>query len=79
MTSFVYGIVREEYSLSDTRRVSYGIVCYADPETDGTATIIASARDISSDFDSVSRLVDLCNRHILSPLHLRDVVDDFFK
>ena len=79
MTSFIYGIVREEYFLNDSRQISYGIVCYADPETDGTLTVIASVRDISSDFDSVSRLVDLCNRHTLSPLHLRDVVDDFFK
>ena len=77
MTSFIYGIVREEYFLNDSRRISYGIVCYADPEIDGTLTIIAYVRDISSDFDSVSRLVDLCNKHALSPLHLRDVVNDF--
>ena len=77
MTSFIYGIVREEYFLNDSRRISYGIVCYADPEIDGTLTIIASVRDISSDFDAVSRLVDLCNKHALSPLHLRDVVNDF--
>lgn len=57
----------------------YGIVCYADPEVYGILTVIASVRDISSDFDSVSRLVDLCSRHALSPLHLQDVVDDFFK
>ena len=79
MTSFIYGIVREEYFLNDSRRSSYGIVCYADPEIDGTLTVIVSVRDISSDFDSVSRLVDLCNRHALSPLHLQDVVDDYFK
>ena len=79
MTAFDYGIVREEYFLNNTRRISYGVVCYADPETDGTLTVIASVRDISSDFDSVSRLVDLCNRHALSPLLLQDVVDDYFK
>ena len=79
MSFCVYGIVGEEYFLNDSRRVSWGIVCYAKPEEDGTLTVIASVRDISPDYDAVRRLADLCNKHSLSPLHLRDVIDDFFK
>ena len=76
MTSCIYGVVRETYELGELRRLSFGIVCYANPEEDGTLAIVASVHDISADYDAVRRLADLCNRLALSPLHLRDVIED---
>ena len=74
MTSCIYGVVRETYELGEQRRLSFGIACYANPEEN--VAIVASVCDISVDYDSVHRLADLCNRLAVSPLHLRDVVED---
>lgn len=72
-----YGITEEVYALGCDRRVSYGIAAYADAELDGTATIVVSVHDITSDKDKLSELVQACNRLRLSTLHLADVVEDF--
>ncbi len=78
MTSTVtYGITEEVYSLGTDFRTAYGIVAYADAEEDGTATILRSVRDITSDKEKLKALVDICNRLKLSTIHLLDVVEDF--
>ena len=45
---------------------TYGISC-------GNRTI----KDISTNKKKVERLVELCNKNKLSPIHLDDVIDDF--
>ena len=77
MNKVTYGISEEFYALNNDRRVSYGIVVYANVDEDGTATIIDSVRDISSDRERIAFLVDECNRFELLPIHLRDVIEDF--
>ena len=77
MNMVTYGISEEFYILKNDRRVSYGIVIYANADEDGTVTIIDSIRDITSDKEKLARLVDECNRLELSPIHLRDVIEDF--
>lgn len=77
MTTIVYGVSEEIYSLNNTTRISYGIVTYADSEPDGIYTIIASVRDVSPDRHKIEQLVDLCNRLELLPIHLNDVIEDF--
>ena len=77
MTGIIYGIIEEIYVLGDDRRVSYGISVYSDSKTDGTANIIHSIRDVSSDLSLMTELVNLCNRLSLSTCHLTDVVSDF--
>lgn len=72
-----YGIVEEIYVLGESKRIAYGIAAYADAETDGTATIVASVNDISSDKDSVEEFVKNCNRTKLSPRALKDAAEDF--
>lgn len=72
-----YAIVEERYSFGTTSRTSYGIVALSDLDKDGTATIVASVRDITSDKDALATLVDNCNRLELSTIHLLDVVEDF--
>ncbi len=72
-----YGITEETYSLGNTSRVSYGIAAYADADEDGTATIVASVRDITANRQALAELVSLCNSLELSTIHLMDVVEDF--
>lgn len=77
MTTITYGISEETYSVNGTSRTSYGLVAFADAESDGSSTIIASARDISNDKSAVEALASLCNRGNLSICHFDDVIQDF--
>lgn len=79
MMDITYGIIEEIYILGDKRRTSYGIAAYSNLESDSTVTIVASVRDISCDKQKISNLVTLCNRLSLSPIHLGDVVVDFYE
>lgn len=77
MSRITYGLVEERYLLDGRGRTSYGIVAYADAESDGTATVIASVHDVTSDKTRLAELVQRCNRLKLSPIHLEDVIEDF--
>ena len=77
MNTITYGVSEEIYTLYDQKRISYGIVVYSNADQDGTATIVDSIRDVSSNKEKITRLVNECNRLGLSPIHLRDVVEDF--
>ena len=77
MTDVTYGIIEEIYALDGKRRTSYGIAAYSNSDSDGTATVVTSLRDISSDKAVVLELIDLCNRLSLSTYHLTDVICDF--
>ncbi len=72
-----YGITEEIYSIGNDNRTSYGIVAYVDAEIDGTATIVVSVHDISSEKEKLLELIQTCNRLELSTIHLLDVVEDF--
>ncbi len=77
MINVTYAVTEERYSLGDEIRVSYGIAAYSDAKENGTATIVASVHDITSDRENLSKLVDNCNRLKLSTVHLYDVAEDF--
>ena len=77
MSTITYGVVAETYSLRGQYRKAYGIVAYSDAEENGTATIVASAHDITHDRWRAERLADQCNRGNLSLCHFDDVIDDF--
>lgn len=77
MKGVTYGILEEKYVLHNQDRIAYGIAAYADAERDGTATVLASVNDITSDKQKLEKLVFYCNQLGLSELHLRDVVEDF--
>ena len=77
MMNVTYGVTEEIYSLGAASRVSYGIAAYADAEEEGTATIVASVHDVTTDKQALDELVSLCNRLELSTVHLMDVVEDF--
>ena len=75
--NITYGVAKEIYSLGTDLRTSYGIAAYAESVEDGTATIVVSVHDITTDKQALDELVSLCNRLELSTVHLMDVVEDF--
>lgn len=76
--NFIYAVVKEHYALGEENRISYGVVVYSNSVSDGTACIVASVHDITSDEKKVSELVRRCNHLQLSAVHLKDVIEDFF-
>ena len=77
MKNITYAISKENYAFGNETRTSYGIVAYSNANQDGSKTIVASVRDITSDKTSLTKLVNDCNRLELSTVHLNDVVEDF--
>ena len=75
--NIIYEMTEESYSSEGNTRVSYGIAAYADSKDGGTATIIDVIHDITSDKQALLALITLCNQLNLSPMHLREVIDDF--
>lgn len=51
---------------------SYGIAAYNSFSRD----IVASVPDVSSDRDTVLHIVEMFNRHQLSPIHLEEAIRD---
>ena len=77
MSTITYCVVAENYSLNGTARSAFGIVAYADAEEDGTATVVASAHDITDDRTRAEQLAEKCNRGNLALCHFDDVIEDF--
>ena len=70
MTSCIYGVVRETYELGELRRLSCGIVCYANPEEDGTLAVVASVHEYP-------RITTLCAGLLTSATDLRYLLSIF--
>ena len=77
MKDITYAVSEEKYTFGSGTRISYGIVAYSNSDQDGSKTIVASVRDVTTDKNSLSKLVNDCNRLGLSTVHLYDVVEDF--
>lgn len=77
MKNITYAVAEERYTLGDEARISYGIVAYSNADKDGSKTIVASVRDVTSDKVGLTKLVNDCNHLGLSTMHLGDVVEDF--
>lgn len=77
MINVTYAITEEKYTLGNESRISYGIAAYSGAKENGTATIVASVHDVTSNKEDLMNLVDDCNRLKLSTMHLSDIVEDF--
>ena len=77
MKNITYAVSEERYTFDNETRTSYGIVAYSNANQDGSKTIVASVRDVTSDKAGLTKLVNDCNRLELSTVHLSDVVEDF--
>ena len=73
----IYGLIEEKYSLGAEVRRAYGIASYANATDSGTAEMLASVHDVTSERPRIEELISTCNRLELSPIHLSDVIDDF--
>lgn len=78
MRNVTYGVTEEKYSINGDVRNSYGIACYSDVDECGSATIIRSVRDITSDYEMITEVVRKFNTNKLSLIHFDNVVDDIF-
>ena len=79
MSSITYGVSKEIYSYKGVAREAYGLVAYADAEIDGTATIVASANDLSCNEIKLQELANKCNEGKLELVHFNDIVEDFLE
>jgi len=71
-----YMVVSEQYMGKARSRTAYGIA--AVEEYDGHIIVMQSIPDISPEFLPIARLVQICNRLHLEPIHLNEIVEDFF-
>ena len=77
MSDVIYAIREEIYELQGVCRKSYGIAVYDNTDRDKTVTVLGSIEDITSDRESLLSLVEKCNILELSPIHLKEIVEDF--
>lgn len=75
MECTTYCIRIENYLSGNISRITYGIAAIY--REDDFLLVIDAVSDVSSDLQSVQKLVKLCNSLKLSPIQLRDVLDDF--
>ena len=75
--NYTYGIICETFSLNEKNRTAYGIAVFAHTDHTESNAIIATVNDLSSDKESVEKLISACNEGQLSLIHLYDVVDDY--
>ena len=77
MMHISYGMIEETYYCDGKGRVSYGVAVYADSALDGSAIVVESFHDITSDREALSELIDTCNELQLAQIHIADVIEDF--
>lgn len=71
-----YIVVKNTYQSGRNTRIGYRIAVVT--EYDGVTTILNSVSDLSADIQLVKGLAECCNSQELDPIHLQDVVADFF-
>jgi len=67
--------IESNYRANGVLYTAYGIA-YVD-FSDGVPVILKAIPDLSTDKDRVQQLAALCTELQISPMHLRDVIDDF--
>ena len=71
-----YIVVQNTYQSGRNTRIGYGIAAVT--EYDGVTTVLNSVSDLSADIQLIEELVECCNSQGLDPIHLEDIVTDFF-
>lgn len=71
MESTKYSLVKSETYIED-----YGIVTTFGIQTTNLKNNII-IKDISTSIEKVNCLVKLCNDNNVSPIHLKDIIDDY--
>ena len=63
-----YFLIVNTYVVENQSHIGYGIGCRADN---------SAFEDMSTDPIAIKNLINLCNELKLSPMHFKDVVEDF--
>lgn len=71
----MYMTVKSYYHNESVDRVGFGIA--VTEEVDGEIIILETIADISDDRHVVDQLVTLCNKLLLDPCQLQNVVEDY--
>lgn len=71
-----YIVVQNTYQYGRNTRIGYGIAAVT--EYDGVITVLNSMSDLSVDIKLIEGLVERCNSRELDPIHLENIVTDFF-
>jgi hypothetical protein len=71
-----YIVVQNIYRSGRNTRIGYGLAAVT--QYDGVTTVLNSVPDLSADIQLVEGLMERCNSQGLDPIHLQDVVADFF-
>lgn len=70
---YIYKVVEENLQNSELGSyIAYGISVYLR----ATNIILISISDVFLERDKAKKLVELCNKNSLEPIHLREVVED---
>ena len=77
MTPITYEIIEEIRLIDAELQKTYGIVAYLKDQNHSKVICLSFIKDITTDKDRLSQLVQKCNSYHLSLLHLKDVVEDF--
>ena len=72
-----YGVVTEIYGLEGETRCPAEITAYANADADGTASIVASVMDISSNETQVKAFVGRCDPERLPVCSFQNKANDF--
>lgn len=67
-----YILIESNYQVNGVQRITYGIAYI-----DGADVILEAIPDLSINKERVQHFAALCTELHLSPIHLRDVIDDF--
>lgn len=70
-----YIVVQNIYEFCNFSQISFGIAYVVQDEN--SIVVLQSISDIVSDRKHIEKLVDLCNKCKLDPVHMADVVEDF--
>lgn len=74
--SEIYRLTRCENGQGRTKRTVYGVAVYGDGND--TERVTEVFPDISGNESEVSAFISMINREKLSPIHIREVIDDRF-
>ena len=66
----IFFLIEGEYILENQKHIGYGIGCHMNGKE-------VFFEDLSVNYQNMLNFVEKCNVAHLSPIHLRDAVDDF--
>lgn len=77
MSSIIYEVTEDTYLIDGELKQIYGIAVYSNDKNNAKKTLLKAINNITTDKYKLSQLAKACNSCNLSPIHLKDIVEDF--